>query len=156
MNAPVVLPVVCVRVDEAGGLTVDLDGEPYAVQRTLGRHDFPDLIRTITSELHSAVRVEVTEADGTTYTDIELPPEAPVQPPTAASEAQPAPPAPGIGGAGFQPGEPVAFTYVVLEQTADDDGHASVSLPASVLRGARPMLLVGLESHVTARIEASP
>lgn len=155
MNAPVVLPVLGVSVDHAGKVRVELDGQPYETERTLRRSDLREVINQITAALRSAVRIEVTEADGSTYTDIELPPELPTIPPAAAPDDEPALPvaAPGIWGSGFRPGETVALAYVVLKQAADVNGHTSVHLPPAVLRRG-PLLLVGLDSRVTALIEA--
>ena len=158
MNAangvPVVLPVVRVHVEDTGALSVELAGVPYAAERTLQRSDLRDLITEIAGDLRSAVRIEVIEADGTTYTDIELPPDTSAK--ACADEPAGEVSTPGIGGSGFRPGEPVALAYVLLEQTADDTGHAAVRLPPSVLRRRRgSMLLVGLESRVTALVEAT-
>lgn len=163
MKVPVVLPVAHVSIDSAGALAIDVDGEPYDSGRILCRGDLRLVLDEITSEHQSPVRVEVREADGTTYADIATPPvEHPAGPPVEPSDAaDPRPVAthslPGISGNGFRPGERVAFAYVLLHEIADADGSAVVHLPPSVTSGRRSsVVLFGLDSHVTALVEASP
>jgi hypothetical protein len=158
MKVPVVLPVVRVDVGETGELTVDIDGSPYVSAQRLCRDDLRSVLDKITAERDSPVRVEVYEADGTTYADIATP-----RPPTdepgsqsadepTAIEMSPA----GISGGGFRPGEQVAVAYVLLRQTADERGRAAVHLPASALRHrAAAMLLFGLDSKTATVIEAT-
>lgn len=154
MKIPVVLPVVHVSIDEAGALTIDVDGEPYDNDRTLFRDDLRTALAAITSEREGAVRVEVKESDGTTYADIATPPEAPshdmAATPAAASSL------PGVSGTGFEPGEQVVLAYVLLHGTADGAGKAVVHLPPSLMADrCGAMVLLGLESKVSALLEAS-
>jgi hypothetical protein len=151
MKIPVVLPTVHVQVGVDGTIEVDVDGEPYGAERTLGREDVRYALDEISAALGTAVRVEVREVDGTTYADIATPPGA-----TGPAEAPQARqlPEPGINGSGFRPGEEVAIAYVFARQTADDDGTASLHLPPVLLAARRKeLVLVGLSSRVIASID---
>jgi hypothetical protein len=153
MNIPVVLPVARVRVDDAGELHVTLDGEPHDPAEHRGRRDLQQVLTDLTREVGTPVRIEVTEADGTTYCDIATPAEAPAVPDTVADSATQ--PGAGVHGVGFQPGERVAVAYVLLQQTADAEGAAELNLPAAALARRRGvMLLFGLDSHVGTLVEA--
>ena len=153
MNVPVVLPVARVRVDDAGELHVMLDGEPRESAERPRRRDLQRVLTDLTREIGSPVRVEVTEADGTTYCDIATPAEASTAPSDAADTT--AQPGSGVHGEGFRPGERVAIAYVLLHQTADAEGAAALHLPAAALaRRGGAMLLFGLDSHVATLIEA--
>lgn len=160
MKIPVVLSTVQVHVAAEGVLSVNLDGEPYAADRLLGRADLGTLLEEITTDLDTAVRVEVYESDGTTYADIATPPQRP-----APADPPPDPPpvrAPSpvtrphtLGGAGFDPGEEVALAYVVTRQPADADGHASINLPPALLAATRGgLVMFGLTSQKVAPVEA--
>lgn len=157
MKIPVVLPVVHVAIDDAGSLTVDLDGEPYDAGRALGRDDLQTVLDTITGESATAVRVELRESDGTTYADIATPadsnepsdklPETPTAPVRSMSR---------ISGTGFRPGEAVAIAYVLVRETADADGGAALHLPLAALAGrSAAMVLLGLDSKVATLVEGS-
>lgn len=153
MNIPVVLPVARVRVDDSGQLHVTLDGEPHDPAEPLRRRDLQRALTGLTREVGMPVRVEVTEADGTTYCDIATPSEEPSAPQGA--DHTTVYPAAGVHGVGFQPGEQVAVAYVLLHQTADAQGAAELHLPAAALaRRGGTMLLFGLDSHVGTLIEA--
>lgn len=172
MKTPIVLPTVHVAVGDTGALTADIDGTPYAVGRTLYRGDLRKLLTEITRGQQTAVRVEVTEHDGTRYADIAVPPAAdpmaaehagdaadagqpkPTGLPTPASPA-PTHSRPGICGTGFGPGEQVAVAYVLLHQTADPLGRAMIHLPPSALASRRAsVVLLGLDSNVAVVLEA--
>src|SRR4051794_8408614 len=109
MKIPVVLPTVHVEVGADGRLDVDVDGKSRRTDRALHRGDLRFVLDEITSAFETAVRVEVREADGSTYADIATPPE-----PSVPAEAQQATDLPGCGinGRGFRPGEEVAIGYV--------------------------------------------
>ncbi|MFT4011522.1 MAG: hypothetical protein QM655_15915 [Nocardioidaceae bacterium] len=152
MNIPVVLPVARVRVDDAGELHVTLDGEPHGQAEHPRRRDLQQVLADLTREVGTPVRVEVTEADGTTYCDIATPAEAPIGPDAATDSTTQ--PCSGVHGVGFQPGERVAVAYVLLQQTADAEGAAELHLPAALARRGGTILLFGLDSHVGTLIEA--
>lgn len=153
MKIPVVLPAVHVRVDEDGGLTIDVDDEPYEPDGSFTRDDLQRVLAAITSERDCAVRVELRESDGTTYTDVSTPPK---NPPEEPPEPEPAARNPSVRGTGFQPGEPVAIAYVLLRGTADQDGRANLHLPPSLLaRRTAGMVLMGLDSKVATLVETT-
>lgn len=144
MRIPVVLTVVHVAIDADGVLAVDVDGVPRDSEQTRTRGDLRAVIDEITSELGAPVRIEVREADGSTFADIATPPEAPAQ---AAAEPPPNPSTPALAGAGFQPGEEVALAYVVVRQNADAEGNASLNLPPALLAATRGgLVLLGMSS----------
>jgi hypothetical protein len=151
MKVPVVLTTVRFNVDTEGRLEVSIDGQPHAEDRRLSRDDLRSVLDEITTRLGTAVRVEVHEADGTTYSDIETPAE------NAAPDAMEPEPetTPALAGAGFHPGEQVALAYVVARQEADADGNAAINLPPALLTASRQgLVLLGLTSLTVAPIEA--
>lgn len=154
MKVPVVLSTVRFEVDAEGRLKVNVDGQPYAEDRRLSRADLRSVVDEISASLRTAVRVEVHEADGTTYSDIETPTEnaAPV-----ATEPEPEAATPALAGVGFRPGEQVALAYVVARQEADANGNAAINLPPALLTATRHgLVLLGLTSMTVAPVEAQP
>ena len=152
MKIPVVLSVVHVAIDAEGVMTVDVDGVPRDSERRRTRGDLCALIDEIAADLGAPVRVEVREADGSTYADIATPPNrlAP-----AATEPSPTPPSPALAGAGFQPGEEVALAYVVVRQNADAAGNAALNLPPALLAATRGgLVLLGMTSRTVTPFEA--
>jgi hypothetical protein len=156
MKIPVVLSTVHVVVDADGTLSMDLDGNPYAPDRHFGRADLGTLLHEVTTELQTAVRVELREADGTTYADIATPPERPAPgDPSQVEGASPTPRPHTLAGTGFDPGEDVALAYVVTRQPADPDGHAAINLPPALLAATRGgLVMLGLTSQKVAPVEA--
>lgn len=151
MKIPVVLPVVHINVAAHGRLTIDIDGDSFEPASVFTRGNVGDLLDQITTTLESPVRVEVHEADGTTYADIATPPDTAARPPE--DRTAPGEPA-GEDGTGFQPGEEVALAYVLTRQTADADGVAALRLPPALLASRREgLVMVGLTSHVIANIQ---
>jgi hypothetical protein len=154
MKVPVVLSTVRFDVGTDGRLKVSVDGQPYASDRNLSRDELRSVLNEITANLGTAARVEVHEADGTTYSDIETPtenaaPEAAVPEPATATRV--------LAGAGFRPGEQVALAYVVARQEADANGNAAVTLPPALLAATRQgLVLLGLTSLTVAPVEAQP
>ncbi|KQW42621.1 hypothetical protein ASC77_23425 [Nocardioides sp. Root1257] len=155
MRIPAVLSTVHVTIDGDGRLAVDVDGRPYPTAPGCIREDLRGVLDEITANLRTPVRVDVHENDGTTYSDIAMPPE-----PTPHVDTIPAAPVdarqPGqarLSGAGFHPGEDVAVAYVVCTKTAGADGRADLQLPPAMLvRSGRKMLLVGMTSAAIAEI----
>ncbi|MFC5731672.1 MULTISPECIES: hypothetical protein [Nocardioides] len=151
MKVPVVLTTVRFNIDTEGRLEVRINGQPHAEDRTLSRHDLRSVLREITTRLGTAVRVEVHEADGTTYSDIETPAEnaAPI-----VMEPEPETATPALAGAGFQPGEQVALAYVLARQEADANGNAAINLPTAMLTATHHgLVLFGLTSLTIAPVE---
>lgn len=153
MKVPVVLSVVHVAIDAGGVLTVDVDGVPRESEQSRTRGDLRTVIDEVTADLGAPVRVEVREADGSTYADIATPPGSPTP---AAAEPSPTTSTPSLAGAGFQPGEEVALAYVVARQNADADGNASLNLPPALLAANRGgLVLLGMSSRTVTPFEAS-
>ena len=151
MRIPVVLSVVHVAIDANGILAVDVDGVPRDSEQTRTRDHLRAVIDEITSDVGAPVRVEVREADGSTFTDVATPP----TPAPAAAEQPPTPPPPALAGAGFQPGEEVALAYVVVRQNADAEGNASLNLPPALLTATRGgLVLLGMASRTVTPFEA--
>lgn len=152
MKIPVVLSVVHIAIDAAGVMAVDVDGVPRESVQGRTRGDLRSVIDEITSELGAPVRVEVREADGSTYVDVATPTESSG---TAAAEPAPALSTPALAGAGFQPGEEVALAYVVVRQNADAEGNASLNLPPALLAATRGgLVLLGMSSRTVTPFEA--
>lgn len=175
MNVPVVLPVVRAIVVDDGTIAVTIDDEPYTPSklsahrsgRTITRGDLRQVVDDIAAERQTAVRVEVTETNGTTYADIATPPEPDTEPAQDAHPDEPDDSAdlaarlsagaserlPGITGTGFRPGEQVAIAYVLTQDLADASGAASLRLPAALLAlHASSLVLLGLDSKRLAPI----
>lgn len=152
MKIPVALSTVHVDIGPDGRLRLDVDGTPLHRDQALVRGDLQSLLREVTTQLGTAVRVEIREADGTTYTDIATPP--------LDSEASPTADVPnpvsqlGLHGHRFQPGEEVVVAYVLCTQTADADGQTTLNLPPALLgRQRAKLLLVGMTSAALAELE---
>ena len=152
MKVPVVLTTVRFDIDTDGQLEVNVDGQPHAGDRTLSRDDLRSIVHEVTASLGTAVRVEVHEADGTTYSDIETPAESAAP---AAAEPVPETASPALAGAGFRPGEQVALAYVVARQEADASGNAAINLPPALVAASHHgLVLLGLTSLTVAPVEA--
>ncbi len=154
LRVPVVMPLVEVTVHHDGDLTVMLDREPYSADGALRRDDLKRVLGEIAADLNTALRVEVHEADGSTFTDIITPPRG-TPDPVAAVEPRPGGcralvSAFGISGEGFTAGEQVEVCVVVARQIADDDGTASLRLPPAVLADHPNLVLVGRSSGAVA------
>lgn len=148
-RVPVVMPVVDVRVDVEGTLSVRLDREPYATDSVLHRDDLQGMLRDLATDLDTPIRVEVREADGSAFTDIVTPeshdvrlPDSP-RPATAPADEMVGETARGR----FLPLEDVAVAVVVAHQTASEDGVADLRLPPVLLEAhAGRLVLVGQQS----------
>ncbi len=135
MKVPIVLPTVRFDIDTEGRLEISVDGQPHAEDRRLSRDDLRSVLDEITTSLGTAVRVEVREADGTTYSDIETPAEG-----TAPEAGEPEP--------------ETALAYVVARQEADANGNAAINLPPALLSATRQgLVLLGLTSLTVAPVE---
>ena len=145
IRIPVVMPVVEVTVNQDGFLTVTLDREPYSAEGALQRRDLRAVVETIAADLGTPVRVDVHEADKSSFTDIVSPHRQGLH---TAKLVTKAPPCIGeVAGRGFLPDEEVEIAVVVARQVASNDGTARVRLPPALLE-AHPglVLLVGKES----------
>lgn len=146
---PVHLPLVEVDVAHDGRLTVRVDHQPHSVDADSGalrRGDLKQVVEEIAADLRTAVRVEVHETDGSTFTDIitATPDDL------AAATPEPRAPAPpmGISTDGFAPGERVEVCIVVARQSADENGRTHLRLPPALLAKHLEVVAVGLTSGV--------
>lgn len=139
MRVPVVMPFVEVDVDKDGYLAVALDREPYSADGSLTRDDLKRVLDDIAADLGTAVRVEVREADKSTFTDIVTPERPKVRILRPVCEATTS--IGEVAGEGFMPNEEVAVAVVVEHQVANTDGSARLRLPPALLE-AHPGLVV--------------
>jgi hypothetical protein len=149
LRVPVVMPLVEVVVDVDGLLTVTLDREPYSADGALRREDLRRTLTDIAADLRTPIRVEVREADDSTFTDIITPKQQ--------RDAESAPAARrvlasafGISGDGFTAGEQVEVCVVVARQVAADDGSTQLRLPPALLASHPDVVLVGRTSGAIA------
>lgn len=150
-------------VQPDGAMTVLLDGqvyEPPPYAPAWRREAFSAVLEAITQGLGTAVKVTVTEYDGTTFTDVVMPPRAPVEPPIAPVPAPvpvvQVPPVP-VQGHGFLAGEDVAIAPIIGYGSAAPDGQVNAvvaqdQIPANV----QEMLLVGRVSGTMQLVRATP
>ncbi|MFV0461341.1 MAG: hypothetical protein ACK5MT_21515 [Actinomycetales bacterium] len=145
------LPHLVIHVSESGELTAAVDGEsvepPPTGTWTRGR--FGDLLDLVTAGRTVAVRVEVHESDGSTFTDLihahrrRTPP--PAEEPaktsgkhTARRRSEPIE----VTGDGFVPGEQVVIAVVTAATAATNTGQATAAIrPKEARRGE--VVLIG-------------
>lgn len=148
LRVPVVMPLVEVTVDKQGCVSVLVDHRPYTADVILQRDDLKRVLDEIAAGLGTPVRVEVREADASTFTDIVTPPRRtpPAAEPSAggprAALASPF----GISGGGFNAGEEVTVCVVVAQQVAGDDGTAQLRLPPALSATHPGLVLLGRSS----------
>ncbi|GAA4186767.1 hypothetical protein GCM10022288_10830 [Gryllotalpicola kribbensis] len=150
---PVVLPLVVITITDDGRMTVTADGAPYEPEPFAPpwrREDFAAVLDQLTEQRRSPVRVEVREADGSTFTDIITPtrrrrtgPEPEPAPEPPAGRATPELVA--LHGEGFVPGEDVAIAVVIAHGDAAPDGTMRGLLTADQLAVSptREVILLG-------------
>lgn len=139
MRVPVVMPLVEVTIDKEGFLSVLLDREPYSADGALQRDDLKQVLDDIAADLGTPIRVQVYEADTSTFTDIVTPDRSKLRAVKPVKQA-----AASIGvvtGDGFLPNEGVAVAVVVTHQIASVDGTARLRLPPALLE-AHPGLVI--------------
>lgn len=141
-RTPVALPVVRIRIDETGAAAVTVDHEPYDTPTEFGRGDVRRLVQDL-AEQHGPIRVEISEADGETYVDIE----APRDQHPAPSDDESSDLASTRRGR-FSPGEAVLVAVVVGRSTAGFRGEVILNLPPGLLlRHRDDLMLIGEASH---------
>ncbi|GAA3871429.1 hypothetical protein GCM10022381_13150 [Leifsonia kafniensis] len=163
VEVPVALPLVVMTIRPDATMTVTVDGQPYEPPPfgpSWGRSSFAKILDELTRQRRCPIRVEVHEADGTTFTDIITPPAhrhralvpALMLEPTPELPARPAPDtAPrsrafvAVSGAGFVPGEDVAVAVIIAHTDADPDGSARAFLTpgARALSTESEVILLG-------------
>lgn len=140
-GGPVVVPVVEFTIDGDGSMTVTVDGVPHLPEPFAPgwrRESFPTILDTLTAQYRTLLRVQVREADGSTFTDIITPPrERPAPKPWETPPTSTAPPRPAahpvlhqVAGSGFVPGEDVAVAIIHAHSDAAQDGTARALLTA--------------------------
>ena len=139
-GGPVVVPVVEFAIGKDSAMTVTVDGalylpEPFAPGWR--RESFPAILDTLAARYRTPLRVQVREADGSTFTDIITPPrERPTARPWQAPAPVVAPPVAvqpvlhQVAGSGFVPGEDVAVAIIHAHTDASPDGRARDLLTA--------------------------
>lgn len=154
-------------VQPDGAMTVLVDGEPYApppYAPAWRREAFSAVLDAVTARLGTAVKVQVVEYDGTTFTDVVMPSRTPTAPTQAAPTQAPevayqqsarSAPVP-VQGHGFVPGEDVAIAPIIGAGNAGPDGHlhgvvAADQIPA----GVHEMVLVGRVSGTLQIVRAT-
>lgn len=158
-TAQPIIHVPHVRVDVApdGALAVTVDGAPFTPPEALSplrRDTFGALADHLTTALNGPIRVEVCEADGSTFTDILTPPRrrsrfAPPEPAFPQQASAPAAAVPAVlfevSADGFVPGEDVALAVIVAHSDAGPTGHGRALLQRHLLELAptREVLLLG-------------
>ena len=148
-SAPVVLPLVDVRISKDGIASVTVDNASHDAVTPVERNGVERAIHEIAAEL-GPVRVRVTESDESVFTDVVLPASVPDPPET------PAQPPPGLAGEGFLPDEQVDVAVIVAHRAADADGRTMLHLPPAVLAGrGGTVVLLGRTSGAFAICEAS-
>ena len=141
-GGPVVVPVVEFTISVDGAMTVTVDGTPYLPEPFAPgwrRESFPAILDALAAQHRTPLRVQVREADGSTFTDIITPPrerptarpwEAPAptatMPPVAAAQ----PVLHQVAGSGFVAGEDVAVAIIHAHSDASPDGTARALLTA--------------------------
>lgn len=142
-GGPMVVPVVEFTIAADGSMIVTVDGVPYLPEPfapAWRRESFPTILDTLTARYRTPLRVQVREADGSTFTDIITPPRerpapTPWEVPTTATATPPpvstAPPVlHEVVGSGFVPGEDVAVAIIHAHSDASGDGVARALLTA--------------------------
>ena len=149
-RVPVVLPVVDATINADGLANVTVDRMPYGDARPVGRDALEGILREIAGSL-GPVRVRVTEADGSEFTDVVLP-----EPDSSATTDAPQEPAAGLAGDGFLPDEAVDVAVIVAHRKADGNGRAQLRLPPALLaRHASTVVLIGRTSGRVLSCESS-
>ena len=121
-SVPVSIPLVVLDVDKDGVVIVTVDGKPLDPDPAAGpwrRSSFGQIIDRATNDRTVPARVEVREADGTTFTDIIAPRRRRASRPQPEPEPASLPVFHTVTGDGFVPGEDVAVAVVT--------GHTDVS-----------------------------
>jgi hypothetical protein len=152
-TVPVVLPQVIITITGAGRMTVTVDGVPFEPEPFAPpwrREDFAAVLDQLTEQRRSPVRVEVREADGSTFTDIITPTRRRRTEPKPAPAPEPpvasAPPElVALQGKGFVPGEDVAIAIVIAHGDAAPDGIVRGLVTADQLAASptREVILLG-------------
>ncbi|WP_447947468.1 hypothetical protein [Microbacterium lacticum] len=154
---PVSIPLIALDVHNDGTVAVTVDGTPLNPDPTAGpwqRSSFGQIIDRATQDRTTPARVEVREADGTTFTDIIAPRLRRPSRPQPAPEQASLPMFHTVTGDGFVPGEDVAVAVVTGHTDASGTGTARTLIDPARLGsdasgGVVEVLLVGRISGTT-------
>ena len=164
-DAPVSVPLLLLTVHEDGAMTAIHDTHlipPPTGQTAWERSQFGQIIDHTTENRRLPVRVEVHEADGSTFTDI-LPATARPHPTPKDERENEKPKHRGTpkrkttapveveAGEGFVAGEDVAVALIVSHTTARPDGSVRALIDPALIEatGARKVILFGQISGTT-------
>ena len=148
--APVTMPVIRLTVKDNGTMTATVDGEPFPSPLGEGawrRGSIARIVDEVTSERMIPARLEVREANGSTFTDI-IPATARKQAP-AITRPEPEPVAQPelveVTGDGFVAGEDIALCVVVRHSDATPDGtaRALIDLATDPVNRQSEVFLIG-------------
>jgi len=147
-SVPVVLPQVIITITDDGRMTVTVDGVPFGPEPFAPpwrREDFAAVLDQLTEQRRSPVRVEVREADGSTFTDIITPSRRRPEPEPEDPARRPAAELVALHGEGFVPGEDVAIAVVITHGDAAPDGTVRGLVTADQLAASptREVILLG-------------
>lgn len=151
------MTLILLDVHQDGTVAVTVDGKPLAPDPSAGpwrRSSFGQIIDRATNERTIPARVEVREADGTTFTDIIAPRRRRPSRPQPEPEQASLPVFHTVTGDGFVPGEDVAVAIVTGHTEASGTGTAralidSARLGSDASGGVVEVLLVGRISGTT-------
>ena len=144
------MPVIRLDVHDDGTMSATVDGEtlaPPVAEGVWRRGSFARIVDQVTAERMIPARVEVTEADGSTFTDIIT---------TTARKNTPAPDLPEhepadaprlleVTGEGFVPGEDIAVCRIIRHTDAAPTGtaRALIDLAHDHIDAGDEVVLVG-------------
>ena len=144
------MPVIRLAVHDDGTMSATVDGEPLAPPVTEGvwrRGSFARIVDQVTAERMIPARVEVTEADGSTFTDIITATARKNTPAPDLPEPEPAdaPRQREVTGEGFVPGEDIAVCRIIRHTDAAATGtaRALIDLAHDHLNRGDEVVLVG-------------
>lgn len=151
------MTLILLDVHQDGTVAVTVDGKPLAPDPSAGpwrRSSFGQIIDRATNERTIPARVEVREADGTTFTDIIAPRRRRPSRPQPEPEQASLPVFHTVTGDGFVPGEDVAVAIVTGHTEASGTGTARALIDPARLGsdasgGVVEVLLVGRISGTT-------
>lgn len=151
------MTLILLDVHQDGTVAVTVDGKPLAPDPSAGpwrRSSFGQIIDRATNERTIPARVEVREADGTTFTDIIAPRRRRPSRPQPEPEQASLPVFHTVIGDGFVPGEDVAVAIVTGHTEASGTGTARALIDPARLGsdasgGVVEVLLVGRISGTT-------
>ncbi len=154
---PVSIPLIVLDVHDDGTVDVTVNGKPLDPDPAAGpwrRSSFGQIIDRTTNDRTTPARVEVREADGTTFTDIIAPRRRRPSRPQPEPEQASLPVFHTVTGDGFVPGEDVAVAVVTGHTDASGTGTARALIDPARLGpdasgGVVEVLLVGRISGTT-------